>query len=115
MESADEIESESIVVLPDGCWLYVGSAMLQLTCRYSPENLYGSTGACCIGRTVLNFQAMPKDKTCKCQIYLRGQTEIADEYSSWRCHPLDVESVSAASSFYYDSTQLRIASKSTLA
>lgn len=99
MEGADEVEPESAVMLLNGHWCSVGSTKPSFACRHSPENFHGSTGACCIVRTVLNFQAVPRDKTCKHSIFFRGQTHIADSKISWWCRPLDMEIVSGTLCF----------------
>lgn len=64
MEVSNEAEHKDQPVLPDGTWRFVSSFPCEdsSSCRYSSSF---RTGACCIVRTVLNYQSLPTDTTCR--------------------------------------------------
>ena len=70
MECTDEIEKEDCIVRLDGCGCIVsrlhGGHLVDIA------DLLNSTGACCIVRTVLNYQSVPRDLTCSCSLRITG-------------------------------------------
>lgn len=64
MEGLNEATNQNSPMLFDGsgslvCHELFNPTVLYLTC------VIASMGACCVVRTVLNFQSIPKDLTCK--------------------------------------------------
>lgn len=66
VERADQVEKKNWLELSNGVRCNVLTArpnILALLIKWS------STGACCIVRTVLNFQAIPTDVSCKLEMW----------------------------------------------
>ena len=64
MECTNEAQDQNSVVQLDGRGCIVGGALCE-TCGVNIAHNVNSTGSCCIVRTVLNFEAVPIDLTCK--------------------------------------------------
>ena len=66
MECPAQTKHQGCFVRLDGRWYSVSCNTGLAISFYSPNtDRRDSTGACCIVRTVLNYQSIPEDKTCE--------------------------------------------------